>query len=248
MEYSLKPKVFVASSVEGLDIAYSLQTNLQHEADLTVWSQGVFSLSVTPLDSLTQALESSDFGIFVFSPDDEVKMRGNVSETIRDNVLFELGLFIGRLGKRRCFIVTPDNVDMHIPTDLTGVSPAKYSGERDESDMLATLGPACHEIRKAMKLHGLFNENTVSKTIPVNDHDNYDESDKIVLLESWLINQAVEGEAIKYIDVDNLLKIEQGSTKRLLPQIFQRNTTYKLNAKGGNVFKFDMDFDNSYLA
>jgi hypothetical protein len=248
MEYSLKPKVFVASSVEGLDIAYSLQNNLQYVADLTVWDQGVFSLSVTPLDSLTQALESSDFGIFVFSPDDEVKMRGSVSETIRDNVLFELGLFIGRLGKQRCFIVTPDNVDMHIPTDLTGVSPAKYSGERDESEILATLGPACHEIKKAMKLHGLFNDNTVSKIIPVNDHDNYDESDKVVLLESWLFNEAIEGAAIKYKDIDNHLKLELGSAKKLLSHVFARNTDYKVTGAGSSVFKFETEFVSPYTA
>jgi predicted nucleotide-binding protein len=152
----VKPKVFVASSVEGLDVAYPLQVNLQHDADITIWSQGVFSLSITPLDSITDALASSDFGIFVFSPDDETKMRGSVSETVRDNVLFELGLFIGKLGKRRCFIVVPDNIDLHIPADLVGVTPAKYSGKRDKSEIAAALGPACHEIRQAMKLQGCF--------------------------------------------------------------------------------------------
>jgi len=238
----LKPKVFVASSVEGLDVAYPLQVNLQHDADITVWSQGVFSLSVTPLDSITDALSSSDFGIFVFSPDDETKMRGNVSETVRDNVLFELGLFIGKLGKRRCFIVMPDNVDLHVPSDLVGVTPAKYSGKRDKSEIAAALGPACHEIRQAMKLQGSFKGSVdISKKIPANDHDNFDENDKLVLLESWLLNDALEDEAIKYVDVDNKLKLELGSAKKLLPEIFKRNTDYSANLTGGNVFKFSVD-------
>lgn len=238
----MKPKVFVASSVEGLDIAYPLQVNLQHDADITVWSQGVFSLSVTPLDSITEALNSSDFGIFVFSPDDETKMRGNVSDTVRDNVIFELGLFIGKLGKRRCFIVMPDNVELHIPTDLVGVTPAKYSGDRDKTEMAASLGPACHEIRQAMKLQGAHSsQDASSKKIPANDHDNYDENDKIVLLESWLVNEAEEGAAIKYIDVDNHLKLELGSAKKLLPAVFKRNTIYRVDAAGGNVFKFSIN-------
>ena len=238
----MKPKVFVASSVEGLDIAFPLQVNLQHDADITVWSQGVFSLSVTPLDSITEALNASDFGIFVFSPDDETKMRGNVTDTVRDNVIFELGLFIGKLGKRRCFIVMPDNIDFHIPTDLVGVTPAKYSGERDKSEVAAALGPACHEIRQAMKLQGKHSEpEPVHQKLPANDHDNYDENDKIALLEAWLTNEATEDTAIKYIDVDNDLKLELGSTKKLLPIVFQRNTKYKLNIAGGNVFKFTIE-------
>ncbi|AYF32551.1 hypothetical protein CUU95_01365 [Vreelandella alkaliphila] len=238
----MKPKAFVASSVEGLDIAYPLQVNLQHDADITIWSQGVFSLSVTPIDSITEALHSSDFGIFVFSPDDETKMRGNVTDTVRDNVIFELGLFVGRLGKRRCFIVMPDNVELHIPSDLVGVTPAKYSGERESSEIAAALGPACHEIRQAMKLQGLHNESSSQpQKIPGNDHDNYDEEDKIALLEAWLNNEAQEGVAIKYIDVDNHLKLELGSTKRLLPVVFKRNTIFNINVAGGNVFKFHVE-------
>jgi hypothetical protein len=235
----LKPKVFVASSVEGLNVAYPMQVNLQHDADLTVWSQGVFSLSITPLDSITEALKASDFGIFVFSPDDETTMRGDVSDTVRENVIFELGLFIGKLGKRRCFIVMPDNINLHIPTDLVGVTTAKYSGTRDESEIAASLGPACHEIRQAMALQGVHSKQHIqSQKIPANDHDNYDDDDKIALLESWLITEAEENKAIKYIDIDNHLKLELGSTKNLLSTIFKRNEGYKIDVSGGNVFTF----------
>jgi hypothetical protein len=237
----MKPKVFVASSVEGLDIAYPLQSSLQHDADITIWSQGVFSLSTTPLDSITEALNSSDFGIFVFSPDDEVKMRGNTATTVRDNVIFELGLFVGRLGKRRCFIVMPDNVDFHIPTDLVGVSPAKYSGSRDKAEIAASLGPACHEIRQAMKLQGLYSEIRASPgKIATNANENFDENDKITILEAWLLNDAAPGTAIKYIDVDNELKLELGSSKKLLPLVFQRNDAYKIRSTGGSVFTFSV--------
>jgi hypothetical protein len=238
----MKPKVFIASSVEGLNIAYPIQTNLQHDADVTIWSQGVFFLSVTPLDALTEVMSSSDFGIFVFSPEDEVKMRGTTSTAVRDNVIFELGLFIGKLGKRRCFIVMPDNLNFHIPTDLVGISPAKYSGIREISEITAALGPACHEIRQAMKLQGIRGEESppVGK-IPFNDQENYDENDKIVLLEAWLKNEALSGVAIKYRDVDNFLKLELGSARKLLPVVFERNDNFEINMTGSNIFSFRLN-------
>lgn len=232
----MKPKVFIASSVEGLDVAYPIQTNLQHDADVTVWSQGVFSPSSSSLDSLVNALNGSDFGIFVFSPDDETKMRGNVHENIRDNVLFELGLFIGRLGKMRCFIVMPDNIDLHIPSDLVGVTPATYSGARDASEITAALGPACHEIRKAMKRQRIISESKVLPKIPASEFDSYDDNDKVTILKSWLLNEAVDGVAIKFTDIDEKLKLEHGTTKLFLPRIVSNLSKYEITDAGSNFF------------
>lgn len=67
-----KPRVFIGSSVEGLNVAYAVQQNLLHEAEVTVWDQGVFELSRTTMESLAKALAENDFAVFVFSPDDLV--------------------------------------------------------------------------------------------------------------------------------------------------------------------------------
>src|SRR6185369_15374111 len=97
----MKPKTFIGSSVEGLSVAYAVQQNLQYQSEVTVWDQGIFHLSTSALDSLTEVLDRSDFGVFVFTPDDILNIRGEENRAVRDNVLFELGLFIGRLGKLR---------------------------------------------------------------------------------------------------------------------------------------------------
>lgn len=72
----MKPKLFIGSSVESLGIAYAIQENLEFTTEVTVWSQGIFELSKFSLDSLLDAVEVSDFGVFVFSPDDISIIRG----------------------------------------------------------------------------------------------------------------------------------------------------------------------------
>lgn len=148
MSTSLKPKVFIGSSREGVNIADAIHSNLTYEAECTVWKDGVFQLSENTLGSLVRVLRESDFGVFVFSPDDVALMRGTENSVVRDNVLFELGLFIGRLGPERCFFLIPDNAtDLRLPSDLAGVTPGRYEGSRSDGNWMAALNPACMQIK-----------------------------------------------------------------------------------------------------
>ena len=151
----MKPRLFIGSSLESVNIAYALQQNLHHSAEVTVWNQGVFQLSITAVESLVNVLDTCDFGMFVFSPDDVIKIRGTEEPAVRDNAVFELGLFVGRLGRERSFILIPDNVkDLHIPTDLIGMTPAVYEAGRSDSNLQAGTAPACHTISETMKRAG----------------------------------------------------------------------------------------------
>jgi predicted nucleotide-binding protein len=148
----LLPRVFIGSSKESLDIARTIQQELYNDALPRVWDQGVFDLSNTTIESLEQGLDQSDAAIFVFSPDDIVTIRSQQHLTARDNVVFELGLFIGRLDRGRTFIVRPRNIPgFHLPTDLIGVTAAEYNANRPGETLRAALGPACHEIRMALR-------------------------------------------------------------------------------------------------
>lgn len=78
---SPRPALFVGSSVEGLAVAYSIQEDLQHDADVTAWPHGVFDLSKSTLQSLVDQLKKSAFAIFVFTPDDRTRLRDKTSLT-----------------------------------------------------------------------------------------------------------------------------------------------------------------------
>lgn len=167
-----KPRIFIASSVEGLGIAHAIQENLQHSATCKVWSQGVFLPSSYPLESLDEEFKKSDFGIFVFSPDDAIRIRDKSKKTVRDNILIELGMSLGQLGRRRSFIVAPRDIpNLHIPTDLMGLNPVTFEANGGHDNLLAALGPACSQIRNAVQQLGCRNETpeTVEKDDPTRE-------------------------------------------------------------------------------
>jgi hypothetical protein len=88
--------------------------------------QGVFGLSGGTLETLVEECRNFDFAVFVLSADDFVQRRGQHGNAPRDNVLFELGLFMGQLGRDRTFFVHCLADHLLLPTDLAGVTPASY--------------------------------------------------------------------------------------------------------------------------
>ena len=147
----VKRRIFIASSSEGLEIARAVQSGLEGDGEVRIWSQDVFLPGESIIQSLTKALGSSDFGIFVFSRDDLLAIRGATAMSPRDNVVFEAGLSIGLLGHRRTFVVRPRDDDLRMPSDLDGMNVASFDAHRSDGDLLAALGPACGKLRRAMK-------------------------------------------------------------------------------------------------
>jgi hypothetical protein len=145
-----KPRVFIGSSSEARDLALAVQHELKDAAICELWSQGMFRVGSVPLDVLTSALNGFDFAIFIFAPDDVTVMRDQKSPAVRDNVLFELGLFMGRLGHNRSFFIAPVKAeDIRLPSDLSGIIPARYDPKL--SDLQAAVTDACFEIRKVVR-------------------------------------------------------------------------------------------------
>jgi len=148
---AVKPRLFIGCAVERLRIAYAMQKNLDHDMHVTVWPQGIFAPSRSSVESLCLSLGNFDAAAFIFSPEDVATIRDNTQTVPRDNVVFELGLFVGRLGREKCFIVRPRCTDMHLPTDLVGMTPVDYDPDRIEDNPQAALGSACFEIAEALR-------------------------------------------------------------------------------------------------
>lgn len=126
-EPNSKAILFIGSSTEQLLIAKAVAKAIPNElAAVTLWSQGVFGASSFPVDDLEAQIRIADFAILVAGPDDQVTSRGNQSDAPRDNVIFELGLFMGALSRSRTFMLVPRGVKVKIPTDLLGLTCLRF--------------------------------------------------------------------------------------------------------------------------
>ena len=132
----MKRKIFIGSSNEGLKYAEQIKSEINAQlgdwVECETWKDGnIFTQNRSALDSLVKASRRFDYGILVASKDDITLKRLSLKNAMRDNVLFEMGLFLGSLGLQRAFLVTHDKVSL--PTDYLGVTVVKYSGKNNQS-------------------------------------------------------------------------------------------------------------------
>lgn len=143
------PSCFVGSSSEGLPYARAL-VDLLRERDIAceVWNLTTFALGQTTVEGLEAALARNSFAALVATSDDKTISRGKARLSPRDNIIFEFGLFAGRLGRTRAFLLVPDDVSsLKLPTDLLGVTvgtfpiratkAARKNGMRESADAIA---------------------------------------------------------------------------------------------------------------
>jgi hypothetical protein len=119
MKNKFTPHIFIGSSSESKAIAEQVQDELSGIADCTIWNRA-FDLGNSAYEDLVNKLSLYDYGILIASADDLSKSRGMTKPSMRDNVLFEFGLFVGRLGRYRAFLLAEEGVK--IPSDLNGIT------------------------------------------------------------------------------------------------------------------------------
>lgn len=127
-----RPAVFIASSTEGLKYAECIYTSLRRSDVVPrIWSQGVFEAGKTTIEDLVRAATESDFAVVVASRDDITISRQKKATTPRDNVIFELGLFMGALSRERTLVLVPKGIDFKVPSDLLGMTHIPYAYKKN---------------------------------------------------------------------------------------------------------------------
>jgi hypothetical protein len=124
----MKPRIFIGSSTEGLDVARFIQAELNKDFECILWNDGeVFGDNDNYLVSLLKAASMFDFGILLATKDDKTEKREKSFDVPRDNVIFEFGIFIGRLGKNRAFVIQEKGIEL--PSDVLGNQISSFEKE-----------------------------------------------------------------------------------------------------------------------
>ena len=89
----------------------------------------------------------------ILTADDVTLSRGTKQKSPRDNLLLELGLVIGRLGRKRSFAVCTRGQEIKLPSDLAGFNLLTYASP-SSGTLVSALGATSIRIREVMNQLG----------------------------------------------------------------------------------------------
>jgi O-acetyl-ADP-ribose deacetylase (regulator of RNase III) len=140
-----------------------------------------------------------------------------------------LGLFIGRFGRERAFIVNPrGHQDMRIPTDILGLNLIKYDGGRQDGRWHIALTSACRQCLERMRKLGPNPEKVIDVFRQSQPSDLLD-SKKILAdkdLDGWSFLAIKDDICNARTDIvvssdDNHFRAEGGVSQRILQKVGQ---------------------------
>lgn len=136
-----------------MGLAQAVRVHLGADHDCVLWNDAhVFRAGEQPIESLERVGGNSQFAVFVATADDVTILRGDVPRpSVRDNVLVEYTLFIGALGRHRCFFLIPraDRDGSRFPTDLVGLTMFGVDDVASDADPVTlqrAVATACQKV------------------------------------------------------------------------------------------------------
>ncbi|MFO0425426.1 MAG: TIR domain-containing protein [Planctomyces sp.] len=165
MKLKAKPKIFIGSSTAALPIVDLFVTSLSEVASCIPWKQAKqFNCegTNTTIGALQSASLKYDFALFILTPEDELAMsiRGKRRRMLafRDNVVFEVGLFLGSIGSRRVFVAR-QNTDrtFRTPSDLLGAAIQPFDYDKSDRDhSIASINAASGGFKESISKLGFL--------------------------------------------------------------------------------------------
>ena len=126
-----RARVFVGCSADSVQDAKMIALFLQNAFSVEPWWDNVRRPSHHFLEDLEGALSRCDLAVLVATPGEIEGESGQSFVTLRDSLLVQYGVFVGRLGRKRVFVVATNPVDMRLPADLSGIG---YLAPRADSE------------------------------------------------------------------------------------------------------------------
>ena len=151
----MKRKLFIGSSKEGLFYAKQVKELITKECgdwlECEVWNEGgIFTLNKSTLENLVKASRRFDYGILVATNDDLALIKLKARTIPRDNVIFEMGLFLGSLGLTRAFLLTQEKCKL--PSDYNGITTVRLPKKKSLSINIKSLIKQLNETKDTYSL------------------------------------------------------------------------------------------------
>jgi hypothetical protein len=144
---NLRPKIFIGSSKAAYAIAEKVRDNLISTADCFLWNDpNIWEINISTFDNLLRMVSFFDFGVFVATADDLTLTNDKIVIEPRDNVILEMSLFLGAMGRDKSFLLVEEGIKL--PTDFNGIYMPRFDKTRDK-----TIKAACDEYINKISEH-----------------------------------------------------------------------------------------------
>jgi predicted nucleotide-binding protein len=148
-----KPHAIIFSSRKSLPVAEGVKLNLEPDFTADTWTENFFdAINTPPLNTFLKKLLCYDLAVLVLG-DDDIQLQPDGATQVfvpRDNVIFELGATMARMGTQKTFLLAPEDPPVKLPSYFKGLDPLTYQ-KRDDGNFSAGTGAACIRIRDRIR-------------------------------------------------------------------------------------------------
>jgi hypothetical protein len=214
----LKPKIFIGSSTLGIAVAEKVKSHLSNVGDCYVWNEpNVWEPNRSTFENLLRMVSYFDFGVFVATADDLTLTNDKIVIEPRDNVILEMALFCGAMGRDKSFLMVEEGIKP--PSDFNGIYMPRFN-KLDDSTIKTACDEYASKIEEHYKLGHLSLYPTTSLAI------GYYKNFVAGLVDSSQQVEALEFDGVKYTDFKLKVVIPkdlQGMIREKAAQFYKRN-------------------------